>query len=132
MITMEQLLFISDQYEFMRQSLPKLYEATRDHILLANKKLPVFVRALLPHLTDLAEFRRHTKDEAWMKQVILMCKPCFNIVNRKFYEQAEQFERLEQVQNEFQERMLQIVRGGRIIKSARKTNQQLQVQQTAM
>lgn len=99
-----------------------LYESKREHILLTNKKIPVFVRALLPHLTDLAEFKHLVKDEAWMKQVILMCKPCYNVINRKFYEQAEQFERLEQVQTEFQEGMLQIVKGSRKTKSSRKTN----------
>lgn len=70
-------------------------------MVLGNKKLPIFVKVLFPQLEDVVEFKRLSSDEQWMKQVVLMCKNCYHKVNRKFYEQAAQFERLEQVQTEF-------------------------------
>ena len=54
--------------------------------MLANKKLPVFIRTLLPQITDLSEYKRLSSDDAWRKQVILMCKDCHNVINNKFYD----------------------------------------------
>jgi len=45
---MEQILFISDQYEFIKKCLPKLYHSKREAMLLGNRKLPVFVKVLFP------------------------------------------------------------------------------------
>ena len=85
---MEQLLFINDQYEFIKEKFPCIYEEKREAILLSNKKIPVFVKVVMPLLTDYTEYKRLVNDDSWMKQVVLLCKPCFWAINTKFMEQA--------------------------------------------
>ena len=97
MVTLEQLLFINDQYYFLKENWRELSDAKKEYLLLSNKKLPVFLRLLLPNITEVSEFKRLQKNEAWNKQVILLCKSCYSKVNLQFLEQAKQFERLETV-----------------------------------
>lgn len=72
----------------MKSDFPKLYERTRQHVLTSNKKLPVFVRALLPRLQDQTEYKRLAKDEDWLKQVIITCKQCHERLHSRFMDQA--------------------------------------------
>ena len=61
------MLFISDQYEFIKSKFPVIYEQRREAILLSNKKIPVLIKIVLPKLLEHAEYKRLVTDDVWMK-----------------------------------------------------------------
>lgn len=124
------LIYMPQQERFIKSLGSVFPQASRERLLLSDQRLPVFLRLLIPEIETREQFLVLQQDEEWLNQKVYLSKPCYLKLSTALVGYAKQSERLEDIQDQFSQQMLAIMKKKAIPVASRSTLSPLQRSKT--